>query len=159
MSKKKVTLAEVQTPALEKLVPDAPKSSWFLVEVLEGENPTVFSASSVDELVARLRYLADTPGSFFFVFEGVRHLATKGLYKYLVLPDRRIPLFEDNSDELDETGFVDFPALRLLHAVDNNSCDEEYSEEEGEEEGTTESLTVEETNKVLENWEEISDED
>lgn len=92
---------------LEELRKNAGADTWHIVFCHRGEEPECEQIPARPELLARLRDLiADGTVAYLFVFgRAGRYHITKGKFKYLIVGQERIPLFnEPDRLEADPTG-------------------------------------------------------
>lgn len=84
---------------------------WHLLEVPDGEFPTVHSFTTLEDLVARLKDVVEEGGSRVFPFRGERLQVSVGPFRHLMLSDSEpIPLFEMPEAILaDESGYLGDP--------------------------------------------------
>lgn len=86
----------------------SPNRNFYLVLVSEFSEPQCLYFSSAEDVAQAIKDHAVNNKLFYsFVFEGEQWRSTTGARKYLLSPnaDERVPLFDEEEERINESGF------------------------------------------------------
>lgn len=101
--------AEVQQQWRREGARESLAPAWFLVEIPDGESPTLHEFNTAEEVAARIRTIDDSE-TIVFAFCGYQAAISQPPYRYLMLPGGlNLPAFvtpDESPIEVDPSGYL-----------------------------------------------------